>query len=68
MVICCICHGRLLAVRLVNLRKKAFFVHAIGPHFPNLFRAVAHFKEPQIFVAQFNKNYNEMLTISLEEA
>ena len=34
----------------------------------NLFRAVAHFKGPQVFVAHFHKNFDVMITMSLEEA
>ena len=31
----------------------------------NLYQAVAHLKEPQIFVAHFHKIFDEMITMSL---
>ena len=33
--------------------------------FLNLFRAVAHFEGPQIFVVHFNKNYGVIIATSL---
>ena len=35
------------------------------PAFLNLFRIVAHFKEPQIFMAYFHKDFDVIMTMSL---